>query len=308
MGSALKALAIAGDEGETDVNSTMITIDPSEAGWSAAGGRFWTPAAHLDHLPAGIYSVGSSQRIGIYLQARKAISDNLLNLPSLGCQAILDEIDKFWDMAPKFKELGFVHKRGILLHGEPGTGKTSIMHLLIQQMIKKGGIVLLGDPGSVAAGMALVRDREPDRPIFVPLEDVDGMLSGGGEQMLLNLLDGANQVNGVVFFATTNYIKKLPPRLTSRPSRFDIIKEIGMPSPEDMVTYVRYVTPDAVSDDTVASIAENITGLPMSFVKEMVILVAAYGLDPTDARKRLDEIRGNGQAPVAEVKFTNMLG
>lgn len=291
---------------QPDVDATMITIDKTIGGWSTASGRFWTPAKHIDHLPQGIYNVGSSQRIGVYLQAMKTITDKLLDLPSLGTAAILEEIDKFWKMRSMFEQLGFVHKRGILLHGEPGTGKTSIMHLLIDQIVNKiGGIVLMGDPASVSAGMALVREREPDRPIFVPLEDVDGMLSGGGEQMLLNLLDGANQVNGAVYFATTNYIHKLPPRLTSRPSRFDLIMEIGHPSLEDLRSYVRFVTPGVVGDHMVATIAEKIDGLPMSFIKEMVILVVAYGLTPDAARERLDAIRANNQSPQQVVKLAS---
>lgn len=282
------------DEDDAPETNVSLTISEKQKGWAVGGGkRFWTPSDVTDKLPAGVYDVGVSSRIGVYLDKKTVVHDNLLNLPSLGGKAILEEISKFWNMRDKFRELGFVHKRGILLHGEPGCGKTSLVNLLIQQIVNEvGGIVLMGDLGGVSMGIQLIRQREPERPIFVPLEDVDGLMAQ--EQYLLNLLDGANQSDGVVFLATTNYLHKLPPRLVSRPSRFDLIKQIGHPDLTDMTAYVRYVAPPVITNDRCKEIAKHIVDLPMAFVKEMVILCCAYDMTPVDARARLDEIRNNG--------------
>lgn len=49
----------------------------------------------------------------------------------------METIYKFWDRESKFKEYGFVYKRGILLYGPPGTGKTSIINLISDELIKR---------------------------------------------------------------------------------------------------------------------------------------------------------------------------
>lgn len=282
-------------EEDVSVHAMVQAVDESSAGWANAGNRYWTPVPTIGKLPAGVYDVSISQRIGVYLQYRKLLTDNLIPLPSLGTNEILGEIEAFWaaDTKALFEELGFVHKRGVLLYGPPGTGKTSIVNQLIEQVINKfDGIVLPGSrPAAVVAGMQLIRSREPNRPILVILEDIDTIVKQD-EEGLLNLLDGQNQVGGVVFLATTNYIDKLPPRIKARPSRFDLKREILEPDLADVTAYFRFVAPPVVSDKKVSELAAAMQGLPMAFAKEAVILTTAYKLAPEDARARLDELNG----------------
>ena len=40
------------------------------------------------------------------------------------------------------REYNFVHKRGILMYGEPGCGKSGIIQLISKQLIENDGIIL----------------------------------------------------------------------------------------------------------------------------------------------------------------------
>ncbi len=59
------------------------------------------------------------------------------------------------------------------------------------------------------------------------------------ETLLINVLDGIEQMDNVIYLATTNYTEKLPPRLLNRPNRFDRRIEIGYPTPEVREAYLR---------------------------------------------------------------------
>jgi SpoVK/Ycf46/Vps4 family AAA+-type ATPase len=79
---------------------------------------------------------------------------------------------------------------------------------------------------------------EKHRPIVVMIEDIDAIVDKKGESAMLALLDGELQIDNVVFVATTNYPERLDKRLVNRPSRFDEIIKIGMPSAAARAQYI----------------------------------------------------------------------
>ena len=65
--------------------------------------------------------------------------------------------------------------------------------------------------------------------LLVMADDWNFVFEGETEAMLLNLLDGKFQLDNVVFLATTNYAEDLAERVINRPSRFDVVYEVGLP-------------------------------------------------------------------------------
>ena len=144
---------------------------------------------------------------------------------------------KSFDKKEEFKNYGFSYKRGILLYGIPGGGKTSIINMLCSHLVNKmNGIVfqiVTRDELQRYANFisSIYRQIEPNRPIVTIFEDIDGLASiEEYETMLLNVLDGLNQVDNVVNIATTNYTEKLSERLLNRVNRFDRRMEIKSPN------------------------------------------------------------------------------
>jgi SpoVK/Ycf46/Vps4 family AAA+-type ATPase len=84
---------------------------------------------------------------------------------------------------------------------------------------------------------------EPNRRIVTIIEDIDGLLQSGKETetILLNILDGMNQMDNIVYVATTNYPEELSERLLNRPSRFDRRYPITLPNEEVRKYYIENV-------------------------------------------------------------------
>lgn len=268
-----------------------MQFEPSHHAWATSKGRFWVPTATSEKLPAGVYTVGSSDRIGIFLDMVKVVKDDLVMLPGMGADVVLDEIKKFWDAKAKYEARGVVHKRGIIMHGPPGSGKTSNSELLIDLFLRdmKGIVMLANGAGDMGAGLKVIRQREPDRPVMIVIEDIDSALKGGGEEMLLNMLDGKHQASGVVFVATTNHLEKLPPRIANRPSRFDLVVEIGMPNYDARMEYLRVKEP-TLTEEQREQIAGKTDKYSIAHLKELLLLTEVYEMPLEKALERIQAI------------------
>lgn len=73
------------------------------------------------------------------------------------------------------------------------------------------------------------------------MEDIDSIIETNSESEVLNVLDGVNQIDKVVFLATTNYPERLGDRIINRPSRFDKRFKIGHPNAESRRIYFEFI-------------------------------------------------------------------
>ena len=101
----------------------LLTGDP-------IGGRF------SKKLPPGIYEALDIQDLGLILQPKTFIQDRIIDIPESISEQVLKELSKFWttELRKKYEDNGIVYKRGILLHGEPGTGKTIIVTKIMKKV------------------------------------------------------------------------------------------------------------------------------------------------------------------------------
>jgi cell division protease FtsH len=138
--------------------------------------------------------------------------------------------------------LGIPAKRGILLAGDPGTGKTIICKAL---MAEAEGITCitasahgLSDADYITELYGLAQDLTP---CLVFIEDID-LIGQDREQSgyhnapalfsLLADLDGIEEKSEIVTVATTNCLETLDRALTQRPARFDRVIKLTKPSQE----------------------------------------------------------------------------
>lgn len=282
--------------------------DLSQKKWASNDSAFWRGTKTFERIPPGLYKMAVASSVGPMLTSQNIVTDNLLVLPDRVNQSILDEFESFWKKKESFREHGFTHKRGMLLYGPPGSGKTSAIQLLIQDLVnKKEGIVLFADEPQVAGHcLQMVRDIEPERPMIVIFEDIDALVYKHGENEYLALLDGEAQVDNVVFLATTNYPERLDKRFVDRPSRFDILFEVDMPTAASRDMYLREKEPQ-LSDEERTLWVKRTEGFSIAHLKEVIVSVKCLGrdLEHTLARlqRMIDEIPKSDKFKESTVGF-----
>ena len=269
--------------------------------WSPMKGDEYAAAyATVEKIPSGLYEIRWNPNLQSHvLKGLPMQVDELYALPSAEISAILEDIARFWERRAVYQEYNFVHKRGILLYGEPGCGKSGIIQLCVKHIIEqKSGIVInIKDEEEVkffSDFIGTIKSIEPERPIIVILEDIDSL---AGEDRysttkLLNILDGIKQVDNIVYIATTNYPEKLQERITNRPSRFDRRYQVEMPSAEIREAYIRAKLKDAdLQKIDLPTWLEQTDGMSLSHLKELVVSVVVLGKSFDDAILHLSNLK-----------------
>ncbi|EUC56107.1 P-loop nucleoside triphosphate hydrolase, putative [Rhizoctonia solani AG-3 Rhs1AP] len=163
---------------------------------------------------------------------------------------ILEDAKDFMASENWYSERGIPFRRGYLLHGAPGSGKTSLIHALAGELKLDVYVISLSRRGFDDARLHEIISDLPPRAIAL-IEDIDASFTtavgvrgssagaaasssgddGGGVTLagLLAAIDGVAAQEGRLLFATTNHIEVLDPALT-RPGRMDVHVEFRLAS------------------------------------------------------------------------------
>ena len=258
--------------------------------WMSSDEKSYFPASEVvKTVPPGLYDIKSSMS-GIYFERAPISLEGIVRFADTASDRVIKELDTFWQSEPKFRNNKIAYKRGLLLYGPAGSGKTSTIKIVASDMINRGGIIVrFGNSNTFADGMRILREVQPKTPVVALMEDLDAILDRNYESDVLNLLDGVEGVDKVAFIATTNYPEKLGSRIMNRPSRFDKKIFIGMPNAEARKTFLATKLEDKSEVD---AWAKDTDGLSIAHLKELVVAVKILGDTYKDA---LDTLKGMKQ-------------
>ncbi|WP_088283973.1 AAA family ATPase [Ideonella sp. A 288] len=145
-----------------------------------------------------------------------------------------DDIHEFFDRREWYAGLGIPWRRGYLLHGPPGTGKTSVAYALAGELRLKLCALSLTNPKLNDHTLADLLQRTPTRSLIL-IEDIDAFFSARRTldqrievsfSGLLNALDGVAAQEGRIVVLTTNHREQLDAALI-RPGRIDLELRLG---------------------------------------------------------------------------------
>jgi mitochondrial chaperone BCS1 len=154
-------------------------------------------------------------------------------------EKIVEDVRDFLGSAKWYYDRGIPYRRGYLLHGPPGTGKTSFIQALAGELDYNIAMLNLSQRGLTDDRLQHLLSVVPTRTIVL-LEDADAAFGNRRVQTdsdgyqganvtysgLLNALDGVGSSEERILFLTTNHVERLDAALV-RPGRVDMTVRLG---------------------------------------------------------------------------------
>ena len=286
--------------GFTQIPSTEGISGPSEgisnsnfnvSQWSDVDGKIIPVSNTMSKLEKGYYSINFSNNIGMYFVKETVELNKLYRLPNAATDLIMNDISKFWTLEDTYKKYHRVFRRNYLLYSAPGTGKTSLINLMCEELINvyNGIVFSLNTETEVEAfpeAVKRIRKIEPDRKIIAIIEDIDAFTQASNRlnTLLLNILDGNLKLGGLVTIATTNHIEYLEERYTNRPSRFDRVVEFPLPNAESRKMFIeKTVLPEDLKRINIDEWVEKTEGFTIDHINELILLFFVFGHDEKES-------------------------
>jgi hypothetical protein len=231
----------------------------------------------------GIYELRVGKN-GFYTEAVtiKNIEDPILE------DQIMTKLNK--DISLFFKNKEFYEKnnlpkkRGVIIHGPHGNGKTSLIKKIISDYPDSYRLIVDCKIFDQSLSEFIEKIFPENKDKIIIFEDVEAISEGRGQYQysnrssFLNFIDGPRTLENTLFIATTNYPELIDPALIDRPSRFDKIYKIDLPNENSrkkfLLKYFPYLEKDSCHLDYLVNETKNFSG---AYFKELFILVGIQG-------------------------------
>ncbi|MCA1612797.1 MAG: ATP-binding protein [Acidobacteria bacterium] len=214
----------------------------------------------------------------LFAAIRAATFDTLI-LPATLRREIENDFAHFFASRETYERYGVPWKRGVLLIGPPGNGKTHTVKALVNRTgrpclyVKSFKSSCGTEHDNIRAVFARARQAAPCLLVF---EDLDSLVDDENRSFFLNELDGFETNTGLVVVATTNHPERLDPAILDRPSRFDRKFYFELPAREERRRFIeawdgRWQGEMRLSAAARGSLEELTEGFSFAYLKELFL-------------------------------------
>jgi hypothetical protein len=224
---------------------------------------------------------------GVMVHRLSAVRREEVILPDATLRLLDRNVLGFVGRRDGLRRLGQSTRKGILLYGPSGTGKTHTIRYLASSLPGHTTLIITAaQVGALAQYMNLARLLQP---AMVVIEDVDLIGRdrndmGSCEEPLLNALlnqmDGLKEDADILFVLTTNRPEQLESALAGRPGRIDQAIEVPLPDDAGRRKLIALYGKDLpLSAAVVDEAAQRTSGVSAAFIKELMRRIAQASID-----------------------------
>ena len=189
--------------------------------------------------------------------------------------------EKFFESKDIYEDLGVPWKRGLMFYGPPGNGKTisikALMHTLLDRKHPIPTLYVKSAPRTYDIRNVFQKARSL-APCMLILEDIETIVTPYTRSYFFNEMDGLENNDGLFIVASTNYLDRLDPGLTKRPSRFDRKYLFPLPNEHERTLYCEYWRHKLEHKDTIdfpkklsPAMAHITPGFSFAFLQECFV-------------------------------------
>jgi hypothetical protein len=231
------------------------------------------------------YSHGWESALDLDAEVGSVSWDDIVLSPQV-LHGVRQAVEGFFHSREAFATLGFAWRRGILLIGPPGTGKTMVCKAAASALPELPFLYVrdVREHREEDAVKTIFKRARTLSPCLLAFEDIDGFVAEHNRTVFLNELDGFRQNDGLLVIASSNHPAKIDEALLKRPSRFDRVFHLGLPALAERREYCRRLLARPTVGERLAAsldrealaqrVAERTEGFTPAFLKEAFLAAA----------------------------------
>lgn len=205
----------------------------------------WTSVTHNEIY---VFDSGCWQKSAeLWKSIEGASWDDVVLDPAMK-SSLIEDVESFYDNHALYRKYSVPWKRGIILHGVPGNGKTASLRAIVNGLQKRDDpipslyIKSFEDKcnGSQASIHSIFKHARRMAPCLLIFEDLDSLVVDDVRSYFLNEVDGLESNEGILMIGSTNHLDRLDPAIAKRPSRFDRKYHFKVPSLSARSLYCQY--------------------------------------------------------------------
>jgi transitional endoplasmic reticulum ATPase len=225
---------------------------------------------------------------------------------------LIEDVQGFFDSRALYQQFAVPWKRGVILHGVPGNGKTISIKALINYLAGRDdpipALYVKSFENKCSGPQSSIKDifehARKMAPCLLVFEDLDSLVTKDVRSYFLNEVDGLESNDGILMIGSTNHLNSLDPAISKRPSRFDRKYHFKVPTFAERELYAQYwrnklaKNSDVDFPTDICSIIATLTdGFSFAYLKELFVMslltVARGGMGLEEPDNGWDVVSGS---------------